>query len=238
MMASCVACHDGRRAPAACATCHPTAAGSRTSRIETELPSGRLVPGRHDPFGLDHGPRYAHEHALQALNRREACAACHATTFCEGCHDGTSKPQAVHPGDWLSLHPVPARQDTPRCDGCHRRQTFCVACHERLGIGNDIGPGGDQFRDPSALVHPPGWLTPGPTHHGVQAARNISQCASCHREEGCLACHATSSLGPFRAGNPHPPGFRDGCRALLRRSSRACVKCHDPAQPGSLDACR
>jgi hypothetical protein len=125
---------------------------------------------------------------------------------------------------------VPARQDEPRCDACHRRQTFCTACHERMGIGNNADP---QFRDPTADVHPVGWLTPGPLHHGVQASRNISQCASCHREEQCLQCHATAF-----GVRPHPPGFRDNCGSTLRKNERACHKCHDPANPGSLDLCR
>jgi hypothetical protein len=233
-MANCLVCHEGKRAPNACGTCHLEALGVKGGRLETELPSGRLVPMAGNPFGLYHGPRFEHEHALLALGRRDQCAACHAQTFCDRCHDGTTKPQSVHPNDWISLHPVSARQDEPRCDACHRRQTFCTACHERLGIGNNIGPGASGFRDPTADVHPPGWLISGPGHHGVQASRNISQCASCHREEQCLQCHATTT----EIIKPHPPGFRDNCRSMLRKNERACVKCHSPANPGSLDLCR
>lgn len=231
-MATCLGCHDGARAPSTCATCHPTSQRARGARLETEYPSGKLVPGPGDPFGLDHGPRWERSHALAAAGQRARCLACHAEPSCNRCHDALVRPQAVHPGDFLSTHMVPARQQAERCDACHRRQSFCVACHERTGVGRNADP---AFQDPSARVHPPGWLTPGTGHHAVQAARNMGSCVSCHREEQCLGCHAATSGGV----RPHPPGFASGCRSLLRRNERACARCHALGDPADAAArCR
>jgi hypothetical protein len=88
-------------------------------------------------------------------------------------------------------------------------------------------------------VHPPGWMIPGAAFHGIQAARNIGSCASCHREEECSRCHsATHPLNAFPA-NPHPPGFAARCRDLARSNDRACLKCHVAGSPGdSFARCR
>jgi hypothetical protein len=225
-MATCLDCHDGREAPATCATCHPASKAARGAPIETRFPSGTLLPGPGNPLGLGHGPRFERAHAQLAARQREQCLACHAESSCLRCHDGAVRPQVVHPGDFVTTHMVPARQDEARCAACHRRQSFCVACHERTGVGPEAPAG---FRDPGAQVHPAGWLTPGPQHHGVQAARNVGACASCHREEGCARCHASAAGAPpgGQHANPHPPGFSSSCRDLVRKNDRACAKCHD-----------
>lgn len=239
-MATCLTCHDGRQASAACSTCHLLARGGLGARLETSFRSGELRPGPGNPFGLDHGPRYDQAHSLTALSRREQCLACHTESSCQACHDGTRKPQAIHPGDFTSTHAVAARQNRPDCSACHRLQSFCTGCHERAGVGLNAGAPGTPFYG-GALVHPPGWLTPGPQHHGVQAARNIGQCASCHREDTCLRCHSTTATDPRIAGPvlPHPPGFAARCREMLAKNDRACRKCHDLANPGDSAArCR
>jgi hypothetical protein len=252
-MGVCLGCHDGKRAPRTCALCHLSALAAKGARLEVELPAGRLRPGSGDPLGLDHGPRFETGHGLVAQGRREQCLACHAEASCLRCHDGTAKPRSVHPGDWMAVHPVPARMDEPRCDSCHRRQTFCVACHERVGIGSNADL---PFRQPAARVHPPdavwvgipgpgGRATVGPGHHAVQAARNISQCVSCHREEECLKCHSaagtpTVSGSAFPSGQTvHPPGFAGACKAMLRKNGRACQKCHTVSPPDAdIARCR
>jgi hypothetical protein len=232
-MASCLRCHDGRKASADCATCHPTSLRARGAPIETRFPSGELKPGPGDPFGLDHGPRFERFHALLGAGQRQRCMACHAEPWCQRCHDGALRPQSIHPGDFLSTHMVPARQEAERCDACHRRQTFCVACHERTGVGRNAGA---PFYDPGlAQVHPPGWMAAGPAFHGVEAARNIGNCASCHREEQCVQCHSTTTLG----ARVHPPGFPGRCREMRRKNDRACQKCHDLSSAGDPAArCR
>lgn len=229
-MATCLGCHDGRRAPDACATCHPASKAAKGAPLETRFPSGELRPGPGDPFGLDHRPGFEWGHGAIAARQRGQCSACHTEPSCQRCHDGATRPQPIHPGDFISTHMVPARQGSQRCDACHRRQSFCISCHERTGVGRDAAA---PFYDPSiAKVHPPGWMTPGSAFHGVRAARDIGSCASCHREEHCQACHARTSLG----ARVHPPGFGGRCREMMRKSDRACQKCHataDPLDPAS-----
>jgi len=234
-MATCLECHDGRAASQRCALCHLAAPAGKGAALQTAFASGTLRPGPENPFGLDHGPRFERAHRELALQQRERCAACHAERDCLRCHDGTTKPQSIHPNDYVSIHAVPARQDEPRCASCHRRQTFCVSCHERVGIGANSDP---SLLDPSVSglgrFHPPGWSSSsgGPQHHGVQAARNIGTCASCHREEQCTQCHATTTLNL----NPHPPGFASRCRDLAARNARACAKCHILSSPADKAA--
>ncbi len=238
VMANCLVCHDGRRASAACVTCHLPARPGRGARLETAFGSGTLRPGPGNPFGLDHGPRYDAAHSLMALARRDQCLACHAESSCQSCHDGTRKPQSIHPGDFTSTHPVAARQNRPDCSACHRLQSFCTGCHERAGVGPNADVPGTAFSS-GARVHPPGWLVPGPQHHGVQAARNIGQCASCHREDQCLTCHSTTSSAYPGGVRPHPPGFAGRCREMLAKNDRACRKCHDLSNPADSAArCR
>jgi len=191
LMQTCLACHDGQKASAACATCHLTRRRAAGALLQTDLPSGALRPGPGNPFGLDHGPRFERTHAQLAARQREQCMACHDEPSCNRCHAGATRPQSIHPGDFLSTHMVPARQGGDRCDACHRRQTFCVGCHERVGVGRQA----PAFGDPRAQVHPSTWMTPGPGHHGVQAIRNLASCVSCHREEGCAICHPRGSRG-------------------------------------------
>jgi len=235
-MTTCLVCHDGRKAPADCTTCHLRAVDAMGSRVETRLPGGVLRPGPGDPLGLDHGPSYDRAHGLAALGRREQCLACHSEPSCMSCHDGTKKPASIHPGDFISTHPVPARANQPNCAACHRLQSFCVACHERAGVSPNADPslyvGGNK-------VHPAGWMTPGPAFHGVQAARNIGQCASCHQEQQCLQCHSTSSALYPGGIRPHPPGFASRCGEMIRKNARSCEKCHVLSNPADSAAkCR
>jgi hypothetical protein len=218
-MATCLACHDGRAAPRACALCHPRAADARGARLRTALDSGALVPMPGNPLGLQHGPGFDRGHGPVARARPADCAACHEDASCRRCHDGAAKPLEIHPSDWISIHPVPARQDRPRCATCHRAQSFCAGCHERVGIGPQADP---QLRAGGPAVHPPGWMEPGPRHHAVHATRRIGACASCHREEGCVACHGDATGGV----SPHPEGFARRCAPMVRRNARACAKCH------------
>ncbi len=223
-METCLTCHDGKTAASACATCHVT---DKTGRIAQQFTSGTLRPIQGDPFGLDHGPRFEFSHGTRAKLDRALCLECHTEGSCMQCHDGLQKPLSIHPNDYISLHPVQARQDSLRCEGCHRFQSFCAACHERAGIGPDADP---SLRARNVRVHPDynTWVNAPYTanHHSVAASRDIKSCIACHREESCTSCHATTALGGTRAANPHPANFTARCKALAGSNDRACLKCH------------
>lgn len=219
-MATCFECHNGGVASKECRTCHLT---EPSGRMQLTFPSGILRPMQGDPLGLDHGPRYEFTHGSRASVDRQTCLSCHAESFCQTCHDALQKPLSVHPNDFITLHPIQARQDSSRCSSCHRTQSFCAACHERSGVGQSADR---SLRARNLKVHPDYnlWVeTPGPEHHGVAASRDMQSCVSCHREESCLTCH--SSLSGRRI-NPHPAGFDTACKRLAAANDRACLKCH------------
>ena len=244
-MGLCLGCHDGRQATARCAACHPTLPDGR---LRTSFPSGLLVPNG-SLRGVDaHTSTFRTQHKAAAADER-TCLTCHKQSECTECHGaGVIRPMDFHPVDYASLHAMDARRNIPNCSSCHRNQTFCLGCHQRLGVAPDPegGQAGRQPNNPFGTgtgvkrFHPPGWVRddagvvltmPTPASHSVQARRNLRTCVSCHREESCLTCHSadpTRSMGI----NPHPPGFSSSttCKALSTRNQRACLKCH---QPGS-----
>jgi len=231
-MATCLECHDGSSASAACTTCHLE---GPSGRLQLNFASGILRPMQGNPFGLDHGPRYEFSHGSRAKTDRLMCSQCHGESDCQKCHDSLQKPLAVHPNDFITLHPVQARAESTRCASCHRLQSFCAGCHERTGVGLDADP---SLRARNVKVHPDYelWVnTLGPQHHGIAASRDINQCISCHREETCLACH--SDFGSRRQINPHPDGFASMCKSLAAKNDRPCLKCHSQSKLVTL-GCR
>ena len=241
-MRMCLGCHDSGRAPlhgpSRCATCHVM---RPDDTLETDYPSGKLVPSG-VLRGDAHTPEFRTNHAAVAASDDKYCANCHRQDFCLACHNGVVKPMDFHGNDYISRHPIDARRDTTRCEGCHRAQSFCLGCHERLGIV-DIATGVDGAFTPigQKRFHPPGWSDPvaagDPNHHKWQAERNLKQCVSCHRQETCLQCHATNDSAAGAAGkmwvNPHPPNWRGSmrCQALADRNLRVCLRCHAATDP-------
>jgi len=242
-MGLCLGCHDGRQATARCAACHVTLPDGR---LRTAFPAAPLAPSG-SLRGVDaHTVAFRTEHRAAGRDERY-CATCHKQSECTECHAaGVVKPADFHPGDYATLHAVDARRNIPDCSSCHRNQTFCLGCHQRLGVASDPEGGlpGRQPKNPFGTgsgvkqFHPPGWVrdesgqvitAPTPASHSFQARRNIRSCASCHREETCLGCH---SADPSRSSriNPHRPGFgaSAACRAMAARNQRACLKCHEP----------
>ncbi|ADO71513.1 cytochrome c3 family protein [Stigmatella aurantiaca] len=220
-MATCFDCHDGRVLTNDCTSCHLKQA---SGRLQLNFTSGILRPIQGDPLGMDHGPRFEFNHGTRASVSRQTCMECHSDSYCQKCHDSLQKPLSVHPNDFITLHPVQARTEASRCESCHRSQSFCIACHERSGVGMDAD---STLRPRNVKVHPDYniWVeVPGPQHHGIAASRDMRACISCHREESCMSCH--SELSERRQINPHPNGFKDACKRLASANDRACLKCH------------
>lgn len=228
-MRGCLGCHgmDGPArgdAKSECSTCHVRASNGL---LQTSFREGKLLPPRW-LGNLEHTADFLHRHKMVALDNAQACAACHTEASCSDCHDGRVRPRSVHPNDYLSLHPVEARLDNPRCSSCHQQQQFCVACHQRSGVtasgspGNRLGQG--RFHPPPSV-----WVDMPRTrqHHAWEAQRNLNACVSCHSERDCATCHATRGVGG-RGFSPHPPGFAASCGGVAARNPRPCLVCHDP----------
>ena len=239
-MRICLECHrapQGAAGPSAvCGSCHLMDG----SRLRTRFASGELLPPAW-MNGANHGTDWLTRHRMVAGDDSRLCANCHTEKSCTDCHDGKVRPRRVHPNDYLSLHAPMAQMDSGRCASCHQQQTFCAACHQRLGVssGPPTGPSGDRGRfHPPASVWSSGPLSP--RHHAWQAERNLNACTSCHGERDCVSCHAARGVGGptagSLAGNPHPPGFRMRCGTALRKNPRPCLLCHG-AQDPNLGAC-
>jgi hypothetical protein len=233
----CIRCHAGRgsldgAARSDCTLCHESEGG----RIRTRFQGQLLKPGGTTP-ALEHGNDWLYRHRDTAGNDPRRCDGCHTTGECQACHDGRLRPRNVHPGDWLSAHSIAAKQDASGCSSCHRQQSFCLSCHQRLGLGPS---GASAAMASRGAMHPPAsvWTrgsATAPTHHGTQARRNLSECVSCHQERDCVRCHATSAARGAGAGttfgtsmSPHPPGFSASCASYWSRNPRPCLVCHRP----------
>lgn len=231
-MVSCLSCHKNGSQERHCTDCHLAKLGGL---IETRFEHGQLVPSN-DTFGDAHEIGFATDHKRAAREVGATCTACHDQSECVACHQGVVKPMDFHPGDYVRTHAVEARRGRPDCSACHREQSFCVACHERSGVGTR-GDSGFDSSNSNAQFHPAGWATAGmgPNRHAQEARRNITTCASCHREEDCLRCHSAEP-GGVRA-SPHPPNWRGSarCRALDRGNRRMCLRCHIAADELGCD---
>ena len=231
--ATCLSCHDGKQASDACGTCHPTGTNGRLlTVIRDDATAPKLLPRGASARGAEHTLDFVRDHVGVAKANPELCGSCHDDDFCADCHAGPLRPLRLHAADYLTSHAIDARANTQDCSSCHRLQTECRACHTRAGV--TVGSEESSFGTGSPLrFHPANWAgAPGALQgHAAPARRNISSCVSCHTEDSCLACHATTDAAqPGLGASPHGPGFANSarCSALAGRNRRVCLKCHAP----------
>jgi hypothetical protein len=228
---TCLTCHDGIKATQRCGACHQQKPdGKLITRPTGERAAALLLP-RDDVWGAAHDLSFVEDHKGIAKANPDLCKSCHDQDFCQDCHSGSLRPMRIHSGDYLTLHAMDARARTQDCQSCHRQQSDCLACHERAGVGP--GARGAFGVGSSLRFHPDGWSGPPgmPQSHAFAAQRNMGACASCHDEDSCLACHATT--GAARPGlnvSPHGRDFATTarCQSLSRSNRRVCLKCHAP----------
>jgi hypothetical protein len=239
-MRGCFGCHQHPDAIArgdaksACDTCHVRAKGGEAGLIKTMFPSGVLLPPRWLKNSA-HGGDFLERHKIVAGNDSQYCASCHTEDQCVACHDGRVRPRSIHPNDYLSMHAVEARLAMQRCQSCHREQSFCLGCHQRVGVSMS----GPLAAKESGRFHPPKEIWSAaqrqPGHHAYEAQRNLNACVSCHIERDCVVCHGGAGIGAGRS--PHAVSFVGQCGIQLRRNARPCFVCHLPDDP-NLDQCR
>ncbi|MFO0670017.1 MAG: cytochrome c3 family protein [Polyangiaceae bacterium] len=241
-MRGCFKCHqmpDSAARGAArsdCLTCHVKSApgDARAGRMKVVFAQGALLPPRW-LHNAAHTPDWIDRHKMVAANDSQFCGNCHKEDFCTDCHDGRVRPRNIHPGDYLNMHAIEARMASERCTSCHREQSFCLSCHQRVGVSM-TGPGATKA---SGRFHPPKSVwSDAPRqrgHHAEEAQRNLNACVSCHVERDCVVCHGGAGIGG--GFNPHRPGFAASCASAMRRNSRPCFVCHEPGA-AALAACR
>jgi hypothetical protein len=232
-MKGCFGCHQMTgaaqgKAKSTCETCHIE---MPDGHLQTVFATGEMRPPRW-LNNAEHTADWLERHKRVAADNSALCANCHTERYCADCHDGKIRPRSIHPNDWISMHPEAARNDNPRCTSCHQEQSFCLTCHQRVGVTMS-GPNVQ-----AKSFHPPGWATfpgasggtRGPGHHSWEAERNLNACVSCHTERDCATCHASSGRGGLSI-DPHPPSFQSNCATQYRRNARPCLVCHDLASP-------
>jgi hypothetical protein len=233
-MKGCFGCHGKTGAAQGgaksdCPTCHLTEGGGQ---MKVLFSTGELKPPRW-LGNAQHTADFIERHRAIAADNAALCASCHTERYCTDCHDGRVRPRTVHPNDWISMHPIASRQNNPRCTSCHHEQSFCLGCHQRIGVAMS-GPNAGL-----AKFHPSGFGAlgaRGPGHHAWEAQRNLNACVSCHTERDCAICHAAAGRGGLSV-DPHPPSFRATCAMQLQRNGRPCLVCHEPGST-ELESCR
>jgi hypothetical protein len=92
---------------------------------------------------MDHTPTFVKNHKYQANQDSNACASCHAPSFCSDCHGGKvamnpatklgDRPDRMSPhrGGYMTLHRLEGKMDPTSCFKCHGRANNdkCTACH-------------------------------------------------------------------------------------------------------------
>jgi hypothetical protein len=237
---TCLTCHDGQKATDRCNACHISDASGRLSTRpldEERLGHAPLMPRATNRWrDAAHDLNFVQDHAAVAKSSGKMCEACHDESFCLDCHAGVLRPMRIHAADYLSTHGLDARSGRTDCQSCHRLQTDCLACHERLGFTSDRGGGESAFGVGSVTAfHPDGWSDGlgGRQGHAFAAQRNLRACVSCHEEDTCLSCHAgTQVANPGLGVSPHGPNFASSlrCQTLANRNRRACLQCHAPGE--------
>jgi hypothetical protein len=134
---------------------------------------------------------------------------------CELCHGDLTAAEGTRGAEPL----IPTMSDCQQCHLAHRGPLDCGACHlGRDPIPPDHGQG-DWRRD-----------------HGLEAAVGTSDCASCHAQASCDACHQ----GVLLDGSPHgaawlhehwaEASFGQDC-LVCHETRRSCTECHRALVP-------
>lgn len=247
---TCWGCHAHERdehftsgPEAECTVCHVPMASSGFDRerlMALEAPADHEAPG----FILGgHGEAVASDPAR--------CATCHVQDRCVACHVNTdlaeiasipAAPPEMDQPEWESEYPVPPthevggfrtahapdRGDATECSVCHTSDS-CLSCHA------PPGPSAVASLPARSEVVAPGVhfdVQPPETHgspffmsaHSAIAAGDPGQCATCHTESYCVACHEGPSDGGY-----HPANFVSRHLADAWGRSQECATCHNTA---------
>ncbi|HSM36154.1 MAG TPA: cytochrome c3 family protein [Longimicrobiales bacterium] len=201
----CANCH----VRANCRNCHADSAPQGLDALPAAGPEERRGVRMVEVSSV-HVPGYARQHSTAAGLEGETCASCHATTFCESCHDGPTSP-AFHLPDFSERHGPEAYGRETDCAACHSTEVFCRACHQQAGLGSQ-GSIGVAFHSAR-----PFWLL----GHGTAARQGLEGCITCHVQSDCAQCH--SAVGGWRI-NPHGPGF--DAQPAREANPFSCLRCH------------
>jgi len=248
----CYRCHDGKRAPNECSTCH-------------------VSLGEHKPAVFDPAWVQAHREEVKRAKAGD-CERCHQPVFCDACHRAADP----HPANWLAEHPAAVSKDPSGCPSCHlapaeprpadvhrpaevKKMAFCTACHGLRQEHKEANwtqiHGKESLTNPAACqrCHTANWCAachaitrPHPAEwtarHGAEASRDPKNCQTCHAQPFCDACHKTRKSVPASHGRDWLAQHKEAARApkatcATCHTADFCQKCHlqrPPASHGKL----
>jgi nitrate/TMAO reductase-like tetraheme cytochrome c subunit len=205
-MSICARCHDGKRLPDTCSTCHISGVPATAPKVAMKLhvtaaqcrgchEKKTFCTACHNGLEMPHPKRWNTLHGGIVLDRgKTICVSCHLEKdprFCIDCH-GLAMP---HPSSWLSGHGGFALNNESKCVKCHGKNS-CIACH---GL---------------QMPHPSGWLAT----HPSTATSSPGLCTKCHSSSFCTACHGVEL--------PHGSAFIADHPNHVYSSGSICMKCH------------
>jgi len=226
-MATCLTCHDDKKAPNACSTCHVVLGERRAAAFN---------------------PDWVEAHKENVRQEGRTCTRCHQEDFCANCHRAANP----HPSDWRALHAEAFKENPSSCPVCHRaphekprdlRMAFCRSCHslrrehKRL---NWLAEHQQEFRtDPQRCSrchsqawcadchqmmrsHPPFWLQTHPAQ-----AKKPDSCRTCHAEHFCIACHKGKGPGSIPVSHKDRQGWLKTHKAAVEKGAEGCSVCHE-----------
>lgn len=241
-MQTCYKCHDGKKAPNTCSTCH-------------------TVLGERRPTAFD--PAWVEAHKEEIKQRGDTCESCHSQDFCRNCHSAANP----HSREWVSRHAAQFKQSPDSCKTCHQTQaereagdsiSFCADCHslKREHKGTDwLARHQVEFRaDPNQCdrchqkkwcqdchqtyrSHPPYWRQ----SHPASAKSKPESCQVCHASYFCIACHRGKGDKAIPASHSKPNWLKQHKVQVEQKASQCstchktefCMACHRRSKPES-----
>lgn len=179
----------------------------------------------------NHDSDWMRGHRVLAGKAGANCNQCHDQSWCLDCHQGgllngtnlekenfgrDSHPKS-HRSDFISIHPLKAKDNQQQCFRCHD-QKYCTACHSRFPKGSLKIRSHNPLGEESQQYVAPNWKA----DHATEARRNLQSCAVCHPEgDVCIKCHSSGKV------RPHPRNWKSG-NLKDRSNGKVCLKCHLP----------
>ncbi len=174
---------------------------------------------------------------------------CHDRSECVACHQGVISRRTSTRGTTWTSHVIDARRGTPDCSACHRSESFCIACHERSGVGHARERRSSTRAIRRAGFIRSGWSSPGagaeparaggaPQHHDLHlvSPRGGLPDVPQRAEPGSWAPRRTRRTGAVVRGVARSIAATAGCACAVtsRKTSSAATGRSADAAPLAL----
>jgi c(7)-type cytochrome triheme protein len=179
-MDACTACHQSKKAPGECATCHK------------EITEKWQPASHHSNWTRMHG-LVAREHSEATADK---CYLCHTESTCSTCHK--SQAPLNHTNYWRERgHGVTAMVDRESCAACHEPAS-CERCHADVKPRNHVGNWGAPRDNHCLVCHQPLGQEGCVACHANANSHQLAAPKPSDHYPGmdCRACHGLSQALP------------------------------------------